>query len=157
MTPATAATHDRDIEAGDQFCEAHVTRPEPVVIAAVVQLALAVLVTVGWVVLDDAALATAASVIAAMITALITRHTRAQVTPVDNPVSADGQQLMPESVVTTQVHARVRAERAAFGDKTLHPGGRHALRDEEGMGVPADPRGTAWPDPGGSLPGGRAT
>jgi hypothetical protein len=60
-------------------------RPEPVAIAAAVQAVLAAIVTIGWVQLDDATIATIATVIAGAVSVAITIYTRSKVTPVSNP------------------------------------------------------------------------
>ena len=61
------------------------TRPEPVAIAAAVQAVLAAIVTIGWVQLDDATIATIATVIAGAVSVVLTIYTRSKVTPVSNP------------------------------------------------------------------------
>lgn len=60
-------------------------RPEPVAIAAAVQAVLAAIVTIGWVQLDDATIATLATVIAGAVSVGITIYTRSKVTPVSDP------------------------------------------------------------------------
>jgi hypothetical protein len=57
-------------------------RPEPVAIAAAVQAVLAAIVTIGWVQLDDATIATIATVIAGAVSVILTLYTRSKVTPV---------------------------------------------------------------------------
>lgn len=57
-------------------------RPEPVAIAAAVQAVLAAIVTIGWVQLDDATIATIGTVIAGAISVALTIYTRSKVSPV---------------------------------------------------------------------------
>jgi hypothetical protein len=61
------------------------TRPEPVAIGAAVQAVLAAIVTIGWVQLDDATIATIATLIAGAVSVGITIYTRSKVTPVSDP------------------------------------------------------------------------
>lgn len=68
-------------------------QPQPVLNAAAVQTVLAALVTVGWVQLDDAVVASLATVIAAMIGGAVTWFTRAKVTPMASPRDEAGRPL----------------------------------------------------------------
>lgn len=60
-------------------------RPEPVAIAAAAQAVLAALVTVGWLQLDDATIASVATGIAAILSVVLTLIARSRVTPVSDP------------------------------------------------------------------------
>lgn len=70
-------------------------RPEPVAIAAAVQAVLAALVTVGWVQLDDAQLASIGTVVAIVAGTAVTLAARRRVTPVASPTAEDGTPLVP--------------------------------------------------------------
>jgi hypothetical protein len=70
-------------------------RPEPVAIAATVQAVLAALVTLGWVQLDDAQLASIGTVVAVVAGTAITLAARRRVTPISNPTAEDGTPLVP--------------------------------------------------------------
>jgi hypothetical protein len=60
-------------------------RPEPVAIAAAVQAVLAAAVAVGWVTLDNAAIATIGTAVAAVASIVVTIITRSKVTPTADP------------------------------------------------------------------------
>lgn len=82
-------------------------RPEPVAIAAVAQAVLALLVTLGWVNLDDTKIAAIGTVVALVAATSITLFTRARVTPVSDPTSATGEPLVPVSEVTSSARVPV--------------------------------------------------
>lgn len=60
-------------------------RPEPVAIAAAAQAVLAAAVTIGWVTLDDQAIAIIGTAVAAVISVVFTWFARSRVTPVSDP------------------------------------------------------------------------
>lgn len=101
-------------------------RPEPVAIATAVQAVLAAIVTIGWVNLDDATVASIGTVLAAIVAAIVARQTRAAVTPVAAPTTADGEPLVPASTIepptapvpATAILAREAPEQAWPADAT---------------------------------------
>lgn len=97
-------------------------RPEPVAVAAAVQAALAALVTLGWLNLDDTTTAAIGTVVAALVAAIVTARARAQVTPVADPTDTDGTPLVPANSAAAEVLTGVPvAELLA----------RHRLREPE--------------------------
>lgn len=80
-------------------------------IAAAVQAVLAALVTVGWVQLDDAQLASIGTVVAIVAASAITLAARRRVTPVTNPTTPDGTPLVPAESPSTEVAASTLLER----------------------------------------------
>lgn len=112
------------------------TSPGPVVTAATVQAVLAAIVTLGWVQLDDATVATIATAIAAVIAAVTTWLARSRVTPVANPVDASGTPLVPAQAAPDAPAAPAPADQVTVDDLV----GRHALRDDPGGGTDGDPR-----------------
>lgn len=70
-------------------------RPGPVAVAAAIQSVLAVLVTLGWLRLDDETIATVATVAAGAVVLVVTLIARSKVTPVAAPRNADGVPLIP--------------------------------------------------------------
>lgn len=105
--------------------------PGPVVTAATVQAILAALVTLGWVSLDNVGQATVATGIAALLAVVATGWARARVTPVRNPVGADGAPLVPAASST----AAPPTSPPPDGEPSTAPItvqellGRHALRE----------------------------
>lgn len=96
--PATTSTHPaapapHGADGGDTARSTSGRQPQPVLNAAAVQTVLAALVTVGWVQLDDAVVASLATVIAAMIGGAVTWFTRAKVTPMASPRDEAGRPL----------------------------------------------------------------
>ena len=110
--------------------------PGPVVTAATVQAVLAALVTLGWVQLDNSAVAAIATAIAAVIAAVTTWLARSRVTPVANPVDASGTPLVPAQPVPDAPADPAPPDDQVTVDDLV---GRHALRDDPG-GTGADPR-----------------
>lgn len=70
-------------------------QPQPVLTAAAVQAVLAALVTLGWLHLDNAALAALATAIAAVVAAVTALLARSKVTPTASPRDDDGRPLTP--------------------------------------------------------------
>lgn len=75
------------------------SRPEPVLLMDAVKALVAVLVSLGWLQLDSVQVNLVITLAGALITVVLSIVTRRWVTPMSDPIAADGSMMVPISAV----------------------------------------------------------
>lgn len=90
-------------------------RPEPVALIDAAKLVVSALVAAGWIVLDDATIATVGSAAGLLLFLILTVVTRAQVTPISDPVDEEGRMLQTVGELLAEHDAEAGPDAAEAG------------------------------------------